>query len=127
MRYPNLRYGNPQELRHYAQFIPLRELSKRLRRSERSVRDWLSGAKKIPWWVPEIIRLQHMEYAEVMRQMNMKPSRLILGIATDTVIEFRRPASTLDAGLHLKNQQPTLSTERPFENTNTPSAHSGTG
>lgn len=92
MRYPNLRYGNPQELRHYAQFIPLAELAKRLRRSERSVRDWLSGAQKVPWWVPEIIRLQHMEHVERMRQMNMQPVARRLGLVTGDVIEFPTPA-----------------------------------
>lgn len=89
MKYPNLRYGNPQELAHYAQFIPLPELARRLRRSDRSVRDWLTGRKKVPWWVPEIIRLQNMEHAERMRQMNIAPLRAQLGIVSGAVIAYQ--------------------------------------
>ncbi len=32
MRYPNLRYGNPTELRHYAQSVPVKDLARQLRR-----------------------------------------------------------------------------------------------
>jgi hypothetical protein len=69
MRYPNLRYGNPNELAYHARGIPIAELAKRLRRSERSVINWLSGTHKMPYWVPELIRLQNMEQAEIRRQM----------------------------------------------------------
>lgn len=62
MHYPNLRYGNPAEFRYYASFLSdekrLQVLSRRLWRDERTIRDWLSGRKKLPWWVPEIMRLQ---------------------------------------------------------------------
>lgn len=61
MRYPNLRYGNPAEFAFYATGIPLPELARRLRRDERTVRDWLSGRARVPWWVPEILRLKRME------------------------------------------------------------------
>jgi hypothetical protein len=89
MQYPNLRYGNPNELRFYAQHIPIKELAKRLRRSERSVRDWLSEAERVPWWVPEILRLQHMEHCAMMRQMGMKPIMKKFGIVGATVIQFQ--------------------------------------
>jgi hypothetical protein len=98
MRYPNLRYGNPAELRHYAQFIQPKDLAKRLRRDERTIRNWLTEREKLPWWVPEIIRLQKMENDEMLRQMNMKPQPLRLGLVTGEVIEFRR-SSSLDDGL----------------------------
>lgn len=88
MRFPNLRYGNPNELRHYAQFIPLTDLAKRLRRDERTVRDWMAGKTKVPWWVPEILRLQNMEHAERMRQMGFEPVRKQLGLVTGDVITF---------------------------------------
>ena len=61
MRYPNLRYGNPTELIYYATGIPLPVLARRLRRDERTVKDWLSGKTRVPWWVPELLRLQQME------------------------------------------------------------------
>lgn len=91
MRYPNLRYGNPNELRYYGQFMPLRDLAKMLRRSERSVRDWMNEKKKVPWWVPELLRLRHMEHVERMRQMGMKPVRALGLVSTAGVIELRRP------------------------------------
>lgn len=37
MKYPNLRYGNPQAMNHYAQGIPLDQLAHKLRRSECAV------------------------------------------------------------------------------------------
>ena len=94
MRYPNLRYGNPAELRHYAQFRQVSDIARQLRRSERSVRNWLSEAEKMPWWVPEIIRLQKMEHDEMLRQMNMVPRRAALGLVTNTgvVYQFPKPA-----------------------------------
>jgi hypothetical protein len=71
MRYPNLRYAHANELQFYGQGIPLKELAKRLRRSEKSVTAWLNGDRKVPYWVPELLRLQRMEHMERMRQMGM--------------------------------------------------------
>jgi hypothetical protein len=71
MRYPNLRYAHPNELHFHASGIPIKELAKRLRRSEKSVTAWLNGDRKMPYWVPELIRLQRMEHLERMRQMGM--------------------------------------------------------
>jgi hypothetical protein len=94
MRFPTLRYGNPNEFAAYVQGQPLAAISKRLRRSERSIKDWLTGRKKMPWWVPEIIRLQNMEAAERMRQMNMVPIRAALRLApAGQVLEFPAPAA----------------------------------
>lgn len=88
MRYPNLRYGNPNQLAFYAQGIPVKDLAKRLRRSERSVKDWLDGKKKVPWWVPEIVRFQHIEHYERLRQMGMTSQRGKLGLVSADVIDF---------------------------------------
>jgi hypothetical protein len=89
MRYPNLRYGDPAALAYHAAGIPIPVLAKRLRRSERIVKDWLEYRKKMPWWVPEVIRLQNMEKAEQMRQMNMQPVRAKLGLVrADALLEF---------------------------------------
>ena len=61
MRSPNLRYANPAEFAFYATGIAPPELARRLRRDEHTVRDWLSGRIRVPWWLPEIMRLQRME------------------------------------------------------------------
>ncbi|NPT42824.1 hypothetical protein GNZ12_16200 [Paraburkholderia sp. 1N] len=71
MKYPNLRYGNPREMAYYAQGRSLKDLARELRRSERSVRDWLSGRERVPWWVPELLRLRDMEHDLRLRQMNI--------------------------------------------------------
>lgn len=91
MRYPNLRYGNPTELQYYAMTIPIKDLAKRLRRSERSVRDWMTGTKKVPWWVPEILRLQKMETDARMYEMRMKPVMQRLGVVTPDAQVFEFP------------------------------------
>lgn len=88
MRYPNRRYGNPTELAYYAMFQPLPELARRLRRDERTVRDWISGRTRVPWWVPEILRLKRMEAELRHRQMfwampDKKPLTK-LGVVTGT-------------------------------------------
>lgn len=92
MRYPNTRYGNPTEMQYYANGIPLKDLAKRLKRSERSVKDWLSGAARVPWWVPELMRLQHMESGIRRRQMGFIVDDRRAGIVRGDVIDFsQRP------------------------------------
>jgi hypothetical protein len=85
MQYPNLRYGNPAELEHQARGIPLKVLAKMLRRSERSVRDWMAGEKKMPWWVPEVLRLRNIEWEDYRRLAGMKPAHLHLGMRGQVV------------------------------------------
>jgi hypothetical protein len=106
LRYPNLRYGNPNELNYYAQGIPVKELARRLRRSERSVRNWLTGAQRVPWWIPELLRLQHWEHIEKMRQMNVPVPRARLGVVKSaTVYEFPS-AQRLDDQRQLEIDRP---------------------
>jgi len=87
VRYPNLRYGNPTEFAHYAMGVPLDDLARRLRRDERTVRDWLSGRSRVPWWVPEIMRLKRMEADLRHRQMFLavpnKPPLTKLAVAAE--------------------------------------------
>lgn len=89
MKYPNLRYGNPEQLRYYAASIPLPVLAKRLRRSERSVKDWLEGRAKVPWWVPEILRLQEYESWMTLRQMGVSKTAKRLGLVSADVIDYQ--------------------------------------
>jgi hypothetical protein len=97
MRYPNRRYGNPAELNYYAAGIPLAALARRLRRDERTVRDWMTAKKRVPFWVPELLRLQQMESAEMMRQhmqyvTDRDPIRRPLATVTHAgQLELRRP------------------------------------
>ena len=112
MRYPNLRYGSPDELRFYAQGSTVKELAKRLRRSERSVKDWLSGERKIPWWIPEIMRLQHMAHCEMMQQMRITPVRKQLGIVSGSITEFKAPGARMSNDAPQSETENTLDTEK---------------
>jgi hypothetical protein len=91
MRYPDLRYGNSNEFAYYVQGVPVKDVARRLRRSERSVKNWLDGKEKMPWWIPELLRLQRLEHSHVLREMNMRPVRHQLGIVGADVIEFPTP------------------------------------
>lgn len=92
MRYPNLRYGNPTEMAYYAMGRPLADLARSLRRDERTVRDWLNGRTRVPWWVPEILRLRRMELDLRMRQMGMGALAPKLGVVGADVIALAQPA-----------------------------------
>jgi hypothetical protein len=100
MRYPNRRYGNPMAMQHYALWYgTVPELAKALRRSERSVRDWLSGAAKVPWWVPEIMRLQKLEHDAMVYRMTGRQVSARLGIASST-------GEIVDAGQRFRPEPP---------------------
>jgi hypothetical protein len=88
VRYPNLRYGNPTELAYYAMGKTPRDLARSLRRDERTVRDWLNGRQRVPWWVPEILRLRRLELDIRQRQMGMGALAPRLGIIGADVIEL---------------------------------------
>lgn len=92
MRYPNLRYGNPSELRFYANGIPLQDLARQLRRDERTVRDWLNGHRRVPFWVPELLRLRNEERANQLRRMGIAVGARRFGVVNGEVIEFKTPA-----------------------------------
>ena len=86
MRYPNRRYGNPAEMAYYTMGVPTNVIARRMRRDERTIRDWLSGRTKVPWWVPEILRLQHMENDLRSRQMGMGALAPRLGVVSADVV-----------------------------------------
>lgn len=100
MRYPNLRYGNPTEMAYYAMGVSVPDLARRLRRDERTVRDWLNGRTRVPWWVPEILRLKRMEAELRHKQMGMGTLAPALGIVSADVIELapsKQPAPPASA------------------------------
>jgi hypothetical protein len=96
MRYPNLRYGNPTEFAYYAMAYPGDNLARMLRRDERTVKDWLSGRTRVPWWVPEILRLKRMEAELRHRQMGMGKLLPRLGIVSADVISLPQRTPLLD-------------------------------
>lgn len=96
MRYPNTRYGNPTELRYYTQGLSAKEIARQLKRSEKSVTEWLNGNRKIPFWVPELLRLRHMEADLRMRQMGFGEQKRRLGIVNGAVIDFPQPKNRVN-------------------------------
>ena len=99
MKYPNTRYGHVEELEFWMQGESVRRIARRLKRSEKTVQYWLTGKNRIPWWVPEILRLQHYEYQDRLRQMGFKPPKTKLAIAAAGGLMFPEPASTVSAPL----------------------------
>lgn len=88
MRYPNQRYGSHEHFQHYAAGWKIDALAKHLKRDKRTVKDWLSGTKKLPWWVPEIMRLERYEKFHQMQQMGINPALAKLGIVRGDVLAF---------------------------------------
>lgn len=88
MRYPTIRYGNPNEMQYYAQGIPIKDLCRRLRRSEKSVTSWLNGTRRVPFWVPELLRLQLMEHEMKLQQMGIYDYKRRIGTVSGDVIQF---------------------------------------
>lgn len=100
MRYPNRRYGNPTAMQHYAMWYgDVRSLAKALRRSERSVKDWLSGTARVPWWVPEIMRLQQMEHAHTVAQITGRQIGARMGLVAAS-------GDVVDAGARFRPEEP---------------------
>lgn len=100
MRYPNLRYGNPTELAFYAAFwgdVP--RLAKFLRRDERTVRDWINAKTRVPWWVPEILRLKRMEAELRHQQMGFGRLAPALGVVSADVITLPLAVRLPDAAV----------------------------
>lgn len=93
MRYPNLRYGNPTEFAYYVttHHDGIQGVAKQLRRSERSIRDWMNGRQRVPWWVPEILRLKRLEANQQLRQMGIQPQRGFGLVTHEGQLELRRP------------------------------------
>lgn len=84
---------------HYAMWYgSVAELAKSLKRSERSVRDWLSGKQRVPWWVPEIMRLQKMEHDNMVLQMTGRVTLARLGVV--------KAGTVVDAGTRFKAPPP---------------------
>lgn len=125
MRYQNTRYGCPGELEHYAKGRTIKQLAKHLKRSERTIKDWLEQKKRIPFWVPELLRLQHNEHLDRLRQMNLFPIRTQLGIISGDIIKFpiktdNRPPAPASMAQSPTKRPPTryyTKSERPQDHT----------
>ena len=81
-------YASYHEFQFQCQGRPTWAIAQMTRRSVRTIERYLSGTQKIPWWIPEILRLQDQEYFDRTRQQGFNPIRKKLGIVTGELIEF---------------------------------------
>ncbi|MBA9881711.1 hypothetical protein D7S78_09135 [Ralstonia pickettii] len=66
------------EFERYAH-APEEPLARYLRVRVETLRAWRSGARPLPWWVPELLRLRQMECDQMMRAAGYRR----MGIARD--------------------------------------------
>ena len=89
MKHPNSRYGNPLEMAFYRRGLSDEELAHYLHRSTKTIERWRTGREKIPFWVPELLRLREFEYQQRMHQMGIVKEKSRLGLMKDNVLTFR--------------------------------------
>lgn len=99
MRYPNKRYAPVSHLQHEALGWTNEKLAEHLRRDERTIRDWLSGRQKVPWWVPEILRLERYEKHHQLRRMLSSD----LPLAKLGIVEGGKVVPVDTTTVHLRN------------------------
>ncbi|BCM15185.1 hypothetical protein MAFF241648_43750 (plasmid) [Ralstonia solanacearum] len=69
MHDPSRRWANPAEFDYYAKGYNTKNLSKLLRRTSRTIRDWQRGARPIPSWTVDVLRLKDAEAVENRRRL----------------------------------------------------------
>jgi len=62
------RWANPAEFEAYALGLPVKALAKILQRTPRTINDWKTGARPIPGWAAELLRLRIIEKQLQLRQ-----------------------------------------------------------
>ena len=67
MQDPSKRWANPAEFDYWAKVYTVKVLSKKLKRTPRTIRDWLRGARPIPAWTVAVLRLSELD-AEAYRR-----------------------------------------------------------
>jgi predicted transcriptional regulator len=84
---------------YYVQGRSIASIARELRRTERSVRDWLAGRKKVPWWVPEVLRLRALEHNLRLQEMGVGRIAPRLHAVDGAVLELRlMPPRAVDEG-----------------------------
>jgi hypothetical protein len=91
------------EFAHYAAGLPMRHLCRTLNRSERTIRDWLKGAKVIPPWAIAVLRLNHLERDLIRDQMGITAFERERQAENRQPVIKRRPAANED---HFASQPP---------------------
>lgn len=85
MQDPSKRWANPAEFDYWAKVYTVKILSKKLKRTPRTIRDWLRGARPIPAWTVAVLRLSELDaeaYRRSLRPMH-KRQQIPLDLNTD--------------------------------------------
>lgn len=73
MFHPNRRYGDPAVLRAYTAGMPIQAIARQLHRHPRTIHDWMTGKRRLPWWVPELLMIRQQLAFYELRHMGIKP------------------------------------------------------
>ncbi|MDB0570273.1 hypothetical protein LBW59_05715 [Ralstonia solanacearum] len=71
MKNKSKRWANPAEFQAYALGLPIKTLAKILQRTPRTINDWQTGARPIPAWAAELLRLRIVEKQMQLRQLGI--------------------------------------------------------
>ncbi len=73
MFHPNRRYGDPAVLRAYTAGMPIQSIAQQLHRHPRTIHDWMTGKRRLPWWVPELLMIRQQLAFYELRHMGITP------------------------------------------------------
>lgn len=104
MFHPNRRYGHAHVLRALTAGMPIDAISRRLRRHPRTIHDWLTDRRPVPWWATEIIDLQNQIAWYELRYMGIRSTpRNVINMGSTSrrtsdrdASSTRPPAATTD-------------------------------
>ena len=64
-------WANPVEFEYYAMGLSDKVLCRLFGRCGRTVRDWRSGRRPIPSWTVEVLKLEVLEYREMLHRLRL--------------------------------------------------------
>ncbi|MQQ99253.1 hypothetical protein [Glaciimonas soli] len=90
MKCPNLRYARDGYFKYYVDIYGAKAIAEQLFKTERTIKDWYEGKKKIPFWVPELLQLRDKECYRELQQMNIRSQKLGIVMPTADILVFRK-------------------------------------
>lgn len=66
------KWGYLSEFEYYTSGVPRKALARVYKISERTLNDWMTGKRPVPWWACEIARYKHQELVEYVRVSRSK-------------------------------------------------------
>lgn len=69
MKDPSRHWISAAEFDYWAKVYTIKVLSKKLRRTPRTIRDWQRGARPIPAWTVAVLRLEELDAATYRRSL----------------------------------------------------------